>query len=109
MWQRPGDIFGSKKYRRADDAANQQKDTIEQRKAADQRWLRLGSYRYQSRGRSTRHQLSDSQFVWGFEWRAAVATDDGRAIAADERVGYFDGTLGTVKRGGLGFRRRLWV
>src|SRR5208283_2757743 len=41
--QRPGNIFGGKKNRRADDAADQQQHGVEQTKAADEtRFLRGG-------------------------------------------------------------------
>ena len=39
--------------------------------------------------------LSKSEFVGGFEGRAADSADNGGAIAADERVIYFSGTIGT--------------
>src|SRR2546426_4422949 len=42
--------------------------------------------------------LADAQLVHLFERRAAPATNDGRAIAAHERVGHLDLAVGAIKR-----------
>src|SRR5580658_2757281 len=55
--------------------------------------------------RLRRGPLSDSEFVGGFEWRATAPANDGRAIAAGQRIGDLFRAVRTIKRCGI----RLWI
>src|ERR1700722_2355665 len=68
-------------------------------------WMWTMARRY--RVSAGRIPLSDSEFVGGFQRRAAAPADDRRTIPAGKRISHFFGTIRAVQRNRCGLGRGI--
>ena len=98
MRQGTSNVFCRQENRRANDAADQQQDGVEQAEAREPGWaIRIFAVDGDETEGRLIMWLSHPQFVGRFERSSTAAADDGRAVAASEGIVDFLAAPGTIK------------